>query len=72
MGVGLGLNFLARKLLGGAHVSSLSSLLGAGAGDRPLVELPILLGPVVGALWGIFVEVDDSPDKVADKKKAGA
>jgi hypothetical protein len=74
VGVGIGLYFLSRKLLGGAHLASASKLVGAAA-DRPLVELPILLGPVVGALWGIFVEVDDSPgpakspDKTADKKK---
>jgi hypothetical protein len=47
----------ARKLLGGAHVAFAGRL---GLPDRPLVELPALLGPLVGALWGIFVEIDDS------------
>ena len=74
LGVGIGLYFLARKLLGGAHVA-FASKLGAGVGDRPLVEIPMLLGPVVGALWGIFVEVDDGAGadkgagKSADKDK---
>jgi hypothetical protein len=57
VGVGVGLYFLARKLVGGAHLAFLTQL---GLPDRPLAELPIVLGPVIGALWGIFVEVDDA------------
>ena len=62
--VGVGLYFLARKLLGGAHLALATKL---GAPDRPLSELPILLGPAIGALWGIFVEVDDA-GSAADAK----
>jgi hypothetical protein len=57
VGIGIGLYFLARKLLGGAHLAALTDL---GLPDRPIGELPIILGPVIGALWGIFVEVDDA------------
>jgi hypothetical protein len=65
--VGVGLYFLGRKLLGGAHLAVLTQL---GAPDRPLGELPIVLGPVIGAIWGIFVEVDDGGS--ADAAKANA
>jgi hypothetical protein len=57
VGIGIGLYFLARKLVGGTHLSALTDL---GLPDRPIGELPIVLGPVIGALWGIFVEVDDA------------
>jgi hypothetical protein len=65
VGVGIGLYFLARKLVGGVHVAFAAQL---GAPDRPLGELPILLGPMIGALWGMLVEVDDA----SDAKKADA
>src|SRR5262245_14555848 len=50
VGVGIGLYLLGRKLLGGAHVS-LPAALGAPP-DRSIAELPIILGPLVGAIWG--------------------
>jgi hypothetical protein len=70
IGVGVGLYLLARKFLGGAHASFTASL---GAPDRPLVDIPLLLGPAIGALWGMFVEVDDSagPENRAGNKGAG-
>jgi hypothetical protein len=68
VGVGVGLFLLGRKLLGGMHVS-LPAALGAPP-DRSIAELPILLGPLIGAIWGGIVEADDggSP-KAADKDK---
>jgi hypothetical protein len=54
----------AGKLFGGAHMAFVSKL-GAPA-DRPLVDIPLLLGPAIGALWGMFVELDDGGS--ADKK----
>ncbi|HZL20810.1 MAG TPA: hypothetical protein VFG23_23960, partial [Polyangia bacterium] len=54
--VGCGLYWAARKVLGGAHLAMVGRL---GLPDRPLVELPALLGPLIGAVWGIFVEIDD-------------
>jgi hypothetical protein len=56
------------KLLGGVHVT-LPAALGAPP-DRSIAELPILLGPLVGALWGAFIEVDDGGSASADKNKA--
>jgi hypothetical protein len=56
-GIGLLLAWAARKLLGGAHLAFATGL---GAPDRPLVELPFLLGPAIGALFGILIEVDDA------------
>jgi hypothetical protein len=69
VGVGIGLYLLGRKLLGGAHVA-LPAALGAPP-DRSIAELPILLGPVIGAIWGTFVEVDDGggAKAAADKSK---
>jgi hypothetical protein len=68
IGVGIGLYLLGRKLLGGAHVS-LPAALGAPP-DSSIAELPILLGPLVGAIWGGIVEVDDGGSAgAADKNK---
>lgn len=67
--IGLGLYWGARKLLGGAHLALATSY---GAPDRPLVEVPFLLGPVIGAIWGIFVELDDSSGSAARKQQAAA
>ncbi len=57
----------AGKLFGGTHLAFVAKL-GAPA-NRPLVDIPLLLGPVIGALWGLFVEIDDggSADKAAAK-----
>src|SRR5262249_51200751 len=64
--VGLALCFGARKLLGGMPLASAPGL---GAPDKPFVEIPFLLGPVIGAIWGILVEVDDGS---SNRAKAGA
>jgi hypothetical protein len=56
--VGGALFWGSRKLLGGMHLAFATERLGLP--DRPLVELPALLGPLIGAIWGIFVEIDDS------------
>jgi hypothetical protein len=55
---GIGLYYLSRKLLGGMHVGFAASL--GAPSDRPLVEIPLLLGPLVGAIPGIFFEIDDA------------
>ena len=68
VGVGMGLFWLGRKLLGGMHVS-LPASLGAPP-DRSIAELPILLGPLVGAIWGGIVEIDDGGGaKPAEQKQ---
>jgi hypothetical protein len=70
VGVGIGLWLLGRKLLGGVHIA-LPAALGAPP-ERTFAELPILLGPLVGAIWGTFVEVDDGggAKAAADKSKS--
>lgn len=71
-GVGLGLYFLARKLLGGMHLAFATGL---GAPNEPLVDIPFLLGPAIGAVLGILFEVDDggkSPEKAVAKPAAAA
>ena len=70
LGVGAGLYWVGHKLLGGAHVT-LPAALGAPP-DRSFAELPILFGPLVGAIWGSFVEVDDGGGAAAEKKKPKA
>jgi hypothetical protein len=70
--VGIALYFGARRLLGGTHAAFTTAW---GIPDRPLVEVPLLLGPIIGAAWGIFVEIDDSVgggDKAAAKAKPKA
>jgi hypothetical protein len=59
-GVGAGLFFLGRKVLGGVPLT-LDAI--PGAAGRPLPEIPLLWGPVVGILFGIFVELDDAGSK---------
>jgi hypothetical protein len=66
----------AGKLFGGMHVAFAGKL---GVPDRPLVDLPVLVGPLVGAVWGAFVELDDGgssapagsakPTKTASKQR---
>jgi len=70
LAVGAGLYWVGRKVLA-FHVT-LPASLGAPA-DRTFAELPILLGPLVGAIWGAFVKVDDGGGaKGAEKNKAKA
>ena len=68
LAVGAGLYWVGRKVLGGVHVA-LPAALGAPP-DRPFAELPILLGPLVGALWGGFVEVDDGGGAAGRQEQA--
>jgi hypothetical protein len=60
--VGLGLYWVAGKVLGGAHLPLATRL---GAPDEPIAALPLLLAPVIGIIYGIFVEVDDGERKRA-------
>lgn len=56
IGVGVGLSLLARRFLG-TTVVPIAAI--PGAVGHPISEVPALLGPLVGAIYGIFVEVDD-------------
>jgi hypothetical protein len=68
-GVGLALTFGAHKLLGSMHLAFATGL---GAPDKPLVDVPFLLGPIIGAIWGILVEVDDGSSAERAKAKDAA
>jgi hypothetical protein len=54
VGVGVGLYALVRKLAGGLELSMLGE-------TRPLAHWPLVVGGLIGALYGAFVEVDDAP-----------
>jgi len=43
-----------------------------GAPDRPFVDVPILFGPLIGIIWGAFIEVDDSGSGKAAAGKPAA
>ena len=50
------------------HVT-LPAALGA-PGEHAIADLPIVLGPLIGAVWGCFVEVDDGGSAKAAAEKA--
>jgi hypothetical protein len=58
--IGAGLFWVAGKALGGVRLPFTASL---GMPDEPLSRLPALLAPVIGVLYGLFVEVDDGERK---------
>jgi hypothetical protein len=60
--LGMGLFWLAGKALGGVSVPVASSLW---APTDKLSAIPVLLGPIIGIIYGIFVEVDDGERKRA-------
>jgi hypothetical protein len=66
-GVGVGLYFLVNSFL---HVTLTTSVLDAY--QTKLQNIPVIFGGVVGALYGAFVELDDSldDDKTKPKKLA--
>jgi hypothetical protein len=57
-----GLYWGASKFLGGLKLDLPAQL---GAGDRPLLEVPLLVAPALAIVYGIFVEVDDGERKKA-------
>lgn len=64
-GVAAGLYALAAKVWGGfdVHLEPVTQ------GKANVVELPFLLGGVIGALYGAFVEVDDAEPKSGKEPK---
>jgi hypothetical protein len=68
VGVGVGLYFLSRKLLGGLHVPIAAI---PGSTDHPVSEVPAMIGTAVGALYGMFVELDDAGGKGKDAGSKG-
>jgi hypothetical protein len=67
-GVCAGLYWGVTKLLGGVTFAPVAEVTGADA-NTPVPGLPLIVGPLLGALYGIFVEVDDGERKA---KAAGA
>lgn len=61
--VSMGLFWVAHRFLGGLRVPLPASL--GVPEDRPLVGVPFVLGPAIGILYGIFVEVDDGGSSAA-------
>ena len=71
LGIGIGMYWLAGKVLGGVHIALPASL--GVAPERSLAEVPLLLGPVIGAVWGLLIELDDGGKaKAKDAGAAGA
>src|SRR5262245_33994468 len=72
-GIGAGLYWLWARFLSGFEMPVAHSL---GAPAMPMAQIPYLLGPLIGILYGAFVEVDDgggakkAADKPAEEKKA--
>jgi hypothetical protein len=60
--LGMGLFWLAGKALGGVTAPMASPFWTTG--DK-LASIPMLLGPAIGIIYGIFVEVDDGERKRA-------
>ncbi len=66
--ISLGLYWGARKVLGGMAPPVASPLW---APDQALVNVPVLLAPAIGIIYGIFVEVDDGGDSKSGQDKSG-
>ena len=68
--IGMGLFWAAGKLFGAVKLPLAA---GFGALDAPVVEVPYLLAPIIGIVYGVFVEVDDGASAArADAKSAVA
>jgi hypothetical protein len=71
LAVCMGLFWVAGKVLGGMQApAQLLGPLGITDG-RALVSVPALLGPIIGIVYGVFVEVDDG-GKSAPRAKSQA
>jgi hypothetical protein len=55
--IGIGLYWVAHKFLYGVRLDFAVKL---GAPDKPIPDVPVVLGPLIGAVWGALVELDDS------------
>ena len=67
----MGLFWVARKVFGGMQAPELLlAPLGASHGQA-LVSMPALLGPLIGILYGAFVEVDDGGKSAPAGNKPG-
>lgn len=62
-----GLFWVARRFLGGVTLAPLGAALGRP--EAPVVSLPVVVGPALGVLYGIFVEIDDGGSAAKEDKK---
>jgi hypothetical protein len=65
--LGMGLYWLARKTLSGVPAPLTTPFFGP---NDKIAAIPLLLGPAIGILYGIFVEVDDGERKKAAQATA--
>ncbi len=64
--IGAGLYWVAGKALGGVPAPFAEQL---GAKGATLPSVPVILGPLVGVIYGIFVEIDDGGKDAAAAPK---
>jgi hypothetical protein len=55
-GVGIGATLIARKFLSGVTLPIAAI---PGATEHPFPDVPLLLGPAIGILYGSLIELDD-------------
>ena len=55
-GVGIGATLIARKFLSGVTLPIAAI---PGAAEHPFPDVPLLLGPAIGILYGSLIELDD-------------
>jgi len=70
-GVGAGLNLVAHKFLGAVHLPIAAI---PGATEHAFPDVPALLGPAVGMIYGALIELDDAGgggEATATKKSGG-
>jgi hypothetical protein len=67
LGVGIGATLLARKFLSGVHVPIAAI---PGATEHAFPDVPMLLGPAIGFLYGALIELDDAGGSEPAKRKA--
>lgn len=65
-GVGVGATLIARKFLSGVTLPIAAI---PGAADHPFPDVPLLLGPAIGILYGSLIELDDGGAAVAPSAK---
>ena len=66
IGVGAGLSLVAHKFLGGVHLPIAAV---PGASDHAFPDVPALLGPAIGMIYGALIELDDAGGVDAAKTK---
>jgi hypothetical protein len=66
--LGMGLYWLARKTLSAVPAPFTTPYFGP---SDKIAAIPLLLGPAIGILYGIFVEVDDGERKKAAEASSG-